>query len=105
MRRAQLSGTPTLGVGPGNVPVYVHASADIPFAARMSAWKRSDAWMGFLARTFPKALTFLYLPDEPYPAQYPEVKRLAENVRSNPGPGRRLPLFLTKAVVPELVVP
>jgi acetaldehyde dehydrogenase/alcohol dehydrogenase len=35
VRRAQLSGTPTLGVGPGNVPVYVHASADIPFAAKM----------------------------------------------------------------------
>ena len=35
VRRAQLSGTPTLGVGPGNVPVYIHPSADIPFAARM----------------------------------------------------------------------
>jgi acetaldehyde dehydrogenase / alcohol dehydrogenase len=35
VRRAQLSGTPTLGVGPGNVPVYIHGSADIPFAARM----------------------------------------------------------------------
>jgi len=35
VRRAQLSGTPTLGVGPGNVPVYVHASADLPFAAKM----------------------------------------------------------------------
>ncbi len=34
VRRAQASGTPTLGVGPGNVPVYVHRSADIPFAAR-----------------------------------------------------------------------
>jgi acetaldehyde dehydrogenase/alcohol dehydrogenase len=34
VRRAQESGTPTLGVGPGNVPVYVHASADLPFAAR-----------------------------------------------------------------------
>lgn len=33
--RAQRSGTPTLGVGPGNVPVYIHASADLPFAARM----------------------------------------------------------------------
>jgi hypothetical protein len=57
--------------------------------------------MGFLARTFPKALTFLYLPDEPYPAQYPEVKRLGENVRSNPGPGAKLPLFLTKRIIPE----
>jgi acetaldehyde dehydrogenase/alcohol dehydrogenase len=35
VRRAQLSGTPTLGVGPGNVPVYVHRSADLPHAARM----------------------------------------------------------------------
>jgi acetaldehyde dehydrogenase/alcohol dehydrogenase len=35
VRRAQLSGTPTLGVGPGNVPVYIHSSADIPFAAKM----------------------------------------------------------------------
>jgi acetaldehyde dehydrogenase/alcohol dehydrogenase len=31
---AQHSGTPTLGVGPGNVPVYVHATADLPLAAR-----------------------------------------------------------------------
>jgi len=34
VRRAQASGTPTLGVGPGNVPVYVHASADLELAAR-----------------------------------------------------------------------
>ena len=34
VRMAQETGTPTLGVGPGNVPIYVHASADVPFAAR-----------------------------------------------------------------------
>jgi acetaldehyde dehydrogenase/alcohol dehydrogenase len=34
VRKAHASGTPTLGVGPGNVPVYVHASADLPLAAR-----------------------------------------------------------------------
>ncbi|MDI6766668.1 MAG: aldehyde dehydrogenase family protein [Bacteroidota bacterium] len=28
------SGTPTIGVGAGNVPVYIGASADIPFAVR-----------------------------------------------------------------------
>lgn len=32
VREAQASGTPVFGVGPGNVPVYVGASADIPFA-------------------------------------------------------------------------
>jgi acetaldehyde dehydrogenase/alcohol dehydrogenase len=34
VRLAQASGTPTLGVGPGNVPVYVHRSADLRYAAR-----------------------------------------------------------------------
>ena len=29
---AYSSGTPTLGVGPGNVPVFIDASADVPFA-------------------------------------------------------------------------
>lgn len=34
VQTAQRTGTPTLGVGPGNVPVYVHASADLEVAAR-----------------------------------------------------------------------
>jgi hypothetical protein len=91
---------PGEGVGNAILPrSFYGPGAD--FEQRESAWKRSDAWMAFLARTFPKALTFLYLPDEPYPAQYPEVKRLAGNVRSNPGPGSKLPLFLTKRIIPE----
>lgn len=32
VREAQASGTPVFGVGPGNVPVYVGVSADLPFA-------------------------------------------------------------------------
>ena len=32
VRTAYSSGTPTLGVGAGNVPVYVERSADVPFA-------------------------------------------------------------------------
>ncbi len=34
MQAARESGTPVLGMGPGNVPVYVHASADLVAAAR-----------------------------------------------------------------------
>jgi acetaldehyde dehydrogenase / alcohol dehydrogenase len=34
VRAAQSSGTPTFGVGPGNVPVYVDRTADIALAAR-----------------------------------------------------------------------
>ena len=32
VRAAYSSGTPTIGVGPGNVPVYIGKSADVPFA-------------------------------------------------------------------------
>lgn len=34
VRLAQQSGTPTLGVGPGNVPVFIDRSADLALAAR-----------------------------------------------------------------------
>jgi hypothetical protein len=72
------------------------------YEERASAWKASDTWVSFVLKAFPNALTFLYLPDEPYPAEYPHVRTLAENVRSNPGPGGRLARFVTKAIVPEL---
>jgi len=91
---------PGEGVGNTIIPASFYGPGPA-FEERQSAWKRSDAWMAFLGRSLPKALTFLYLPDEPYPPQYPEVKRLAENVRSNPGPGAKLPLFLTKRIIPE----
>ncbi len=41
VRVAEASGTPTLGVGPGNVPVYVHASADFEGAARAIAHSKT----------------------------------------------------------------
>ena len=72
------------------------------FDERASAWKRADAWMTFLGATRPGARTFLYLPDEPSPRQYPYIRTLADNVHSNPGPGRALPTFVTKSIVPEL---
>lgn len=34
VKAAYSSGKPAFGVGPGNVPVYIHASADIPTAVR-----------------------------------------------------------------------
>jgi acetaldehyde dehydrogenase/alcohol dehydrogenase len=34
VRKASMSGTPVIGVGPGNVPVYIGASADIPYAVK-----------------------------------------------------------------------
>ena len=72
------------------------------FDERQSAWRKSDEWMTFLRENFPAALTFLYLPDEPGPSEYDYIRRLAENVHSNPGPGKALPLLVTKKYTKEL---
>jgi hypothetical protein len=76
------------------------------FDERESAWRESDAWMTFLrtflGEDFGKAVTFLYMPDEPGRSEYAYIRRLADNVHSNPGPGKSLPTFVTKRYVKEL---
>ena len=42
------------------------------------------------------------MPDEPRAPEYPHILKLAENVHSNPGPGRALPIFVTSAYVDAL---
>ena len=58
--------------------------------------------MTFLAATAPQAKTFLYMPDEPSPSEFPRIRALAASVHTNPGPGKRLPVFVTKHWVSEL---
>ena len=67
------------------------------FDDRPNAWARSDAWMTFLRQKLPRAITFLYMPDEPGPSEYPRIVALADNIHSNPGPGRALPVLVTSA--------
>ena len=69
---------------------------------RAEAWRRADSWMTFLSANVPGARTFLYAPDEPRPREYPEILALGANIHSNPGPGKALPVFVTKHWVPEL---
>jgi hypothetical protein len=72
------------------------------FDDRASAWAQSDAWMTFLREKLPHLITFLYMPDEPRAPAYPRILQLAENIHSNPGPGRALPIFVTSTYVEAL---
>jgi hypothetical protein len=72
------------------------------FDDRESAWREADSWMTFLKQNFPTAITFVYLPDEPGRSEYKYIRQLADNIHSNPGPGRTLPTFVTKRYVKEL---
>jgi hypothetical protein len=92
---------PGEGVGNRIVPASFYGPGR-GWEDRATAWSRADAWMTFLGTVLPKAVTFLYMPDEPRRAQFPEILALAGNVHSNPGPGGRLPVFVTKQWVKEL---
>ena len=99
--RAQGYEGPGEGIGNRIVPASFYGPGR-GWDERESAWKRADAWMSFLGREWPRARTFLYMPDEPAPSQYPRIRALADHVHSSPGPGARLPVFVTKHWVSEL---
>ncbi len=65
------------------------------FENRRTAWPAANAWMRFLKRKLPRAITFLYLPDEPRPEHHAAHVKLGKMLKANPGPGKELPLFVT----------
>jgi hypothetical protein len=92
---------PGQGVGNRIVPASFYGPGP-GWDDRAAAWARADAWMSFLGERLPGAITFLYMPDEPPPEQFPFIRALADTVRANPGPGRRLPTLVTRPFTPEL---
>ena len=92
---------PGEGIGNQIIPASFYGPGK-GYEDRESAWRNSDAWMTFLGRVFPYAITFLYMPDEPGAAEFQHIRKLAENVHSNRGPGVRLPIFVTHRYTPEL---
>lgn len=92
---------PGQGVGNRIIPASFYSPGS-GWEDRSTAWRRSDAWMSFLELTVPGALTFLYMPDEPSPSAYAGIRTIASNIHSNPGPGRRLPIFVTRGYTAEL---
>jgi len=92
---------PGEGVGNRIIPRTFYGPGK-EFDERDNAWREADRWMNFINKNFPTAITFLYLPDEPGRSEYAYIQKLADNVHSNPGPGKALPTFVTKHYVKEL---
>jgi hypothetical protein len=91
------------GIGTGNVVVpRTFYGPGTDFDERSAAWANSDSWMSLLRDRLPRALTFLYMPDEPRPEAYPRILKLADHIHTNPGPGRALPIFVTSKYVEAL---
>ncbi len=92
---------PGEGVGNRIIPRTFYGPGK-EFDERANAWRESDTWMTFITQNFPAATTFLYLPDEPGRSEYAYIRKLSDNLHSNPGPGKALPAFVTKHYVKEL---
>jgi hypothetical protein len=92
---------PGTGIGNRIVPRSFYGPGR-DFDDRASAWTKSDSWMTLLRQRLPRAITFLYMPDEPSAQEYPRILKLADNIHSNPGPGRALPVFVTSKYVEAL---
>jgi len=87
---------PGEGVGNTIVPASFYGPGTA-YDNRASAWSTSDAWMTNLRAKVPGARTFLYMPDEPSSSQYDRIHTIANNLHTNPGPGRALPVFVTSS--------
>jgi hypothetical protein len=92
---------PGEGVGDTIMPATFYGPGR-DFDERESAWRKSDEWMRFLKERLPHAVTFVYMPDEPNREQFDRIRRIAENIKSNPGPGGKLPVFVTRQYTEEL---
>ena len=87
---------PGAGVGNTIAPATFYGPGSA-YDNRASAWATSDAWMTSLAANAPGARTFVYMPDEPDASQYARIHTIADNIKSNPGPGHALPIFVTSS--------
>lgn len=92
---------PGQGVGNTLIPRTMYGPGST-FDTQASAWSASDQWMQFLNDTLPGKITLLYMPDEPSSSQYPYINQVAGNVHSNPGPGGKLPVFVTRSYTSQL---
>jgi hypothetical protein len=87
---------PGEGVGNKIIPRTFYGPGNL-FDEKESAWKNSNEWMDFLNKNFPESITFLYMPDEPGGSQYSYIEQISDNIHNNPGSGKDLPIFVTKA--------
>jgi len=64
--------------------------------------EESDRWVTWFAQHAPKVEYFLYLTDEPEQDRFAWIKERADWIHHNPGPGKKLPIFVTKWPAPGL---
>lgn len=64
--------------------------------------QQSDLWVNWFRDNAPDVNYFWYITDEPPQSRYPWIRERTGWIKSNPGPGRELPVFTTRGYQEEL---
>lgn len=67
-----------------------------------SVQKESDKWVTWFKHNAPETTYFWYIIDEPGPVQYPWIRERTGWLKSNPGPGKKMPVHTTREYADEL---
>jgi hypothetical protein len=100
--------TPAMGYhGPGEgqpekiFPVGMYGSPALG-TTRQEVQKQSDLWVDWFSANAPAVKYFWYITDEPPVSRYPWIKERAEWIKTNPGSGKKLPVFTTQSYKHDL---
>ncbi|MFC1544636.1 hypothetical protein ACFL4X_00575 [Gemmatimonadota bacterium] len=63
---------------------------------------QSDLWVRWFDKNAPGVRYFYYIIDEPGETQFEWIDKISRAIHENPGPGKRLPVFLTRRYTEEI---
>jgi hypothetical protein len=63
---------------------------------------QSDLWVNWFDKHAPDVKYFYYIIDEPGETQFEWIDKISRAIHENPGPGSRLPVFLTRRYTEEI---
>ena len=64
--------------------------------------RQSDLWVQWFDQHAPDVRYFYYIIDEPGETQFEWIDKISKAIHENPGPGHRLPVFLTRRYTEEI---
>ena len=93
---------PGQGQGEKLFPIGMYGADVLNRESRETVQRQSDLWVDWFTKNAPSVEYFYYIIDEPGPTQFYWIDRIARWIHENPGPGRKLPVFLTRKYTEEL---
>jgi len=93
---------PGQGAGERLFPIGMYGQDALGRRSKESVQAQSDLWVKWFEKNAPEVRYFYYIIDEPGPTQYSWIKNISDWIHHNPGPGARLPVFLTRRYTPEI---